>query len=82
MEGFTPGPASWGCTRSKRKGAEGPDVSALLPGGNKMAPTDRLPSERLRQQKPIKEEPEEPSWREEALHGMDNTQTEDGADMD
>uniref|UniRef100_A0A669EZW7 Reverse transcriptase domain-containing protein n=1 Tax=Oreochromis niloticus TaxID=8128 RepID=A0A669EZW7_ORENI len=48
----------------------------------KMAPTDSVLSEYLRQQKPKKEEEgEEPSWKDRPLHGMYHRQIEEVADI-
>ncbi|TWW77705.1 hypothetical protein D4764_12G0010950 [Takifugu flavidus] len=49
----------------------------------KMAPTDPLLSECLRQQKPTKEEePEGLSWKDKPLHGMYHQQIEEVADIE
>uniref|UniRef100_A0A672JIY3 Myeloid-specific peroxidase n=1 Tax=Salarias fasciatus TaxID=181472 RepID=A0A672JIY3_SALFA len=47
----------------------------------KMSPSDDLLSECLRHQKPSKEEPEELSWTDKALHGMYHQQIEEVADF-
>ncbi|TWW76598.1 hypothetical protein D4764_13G0012600 [Takifugu flavidus] len=49
----------------------------------KMAPTDPLLSECLRQQKPTKEEePERLSWKDKPIHGMYHRQIEEVADIE
>ncbi|TWW73339.1 hypothetical protein D4764_15G0007330 [Takifugu flavidus] len=49
----------------------------------KMAPTDPLLSESLRQQKPTKEEePEGLSWKDKPMHGMYHRQIEEVADIE
>ncbi|TWW73235.1 hypothetical protein D4764_15G0006290 [Takifugu flavidus] len=60
----------------------GEETTRLQEYIKKMAPTDPLLSECLRQQKPSKEEePEGLSWKDQPLHGMDHRQIEEVADI-